>query len=120
MVIIGGGVVKIFIDRAFRGIDEGIKELNDDAKLVAKDLEEIWDFYNALHEEIIRLQLGSAPAAKLSDLKAEFLEKFQSIGSAESNFNLLLASINSLTSKFEKLEEKTLRYITKHRTENDE
>ena len=120
MVIIGGGVVKIFIDRAFRGIDESIKELNEDAKTMAKDQEEIWDFYNAMHEEIIRLQLRSAEASKLADLRTELLEKCQSIGSAESNFNLLLASINALTAKFERLEEKTLKYITKNRIDNDE
>jgi uncharacterized protein YoxC len=116
IVTIGGTIIKLFIDRAFRSIDEGLKEVSSSIKTLEKDQEELWDYANQVREDIIRLQSITSNTSKLSELKAEILEKFQTTTSAESDFNMLLSAINSLTAKFEKLEEKM---FSKGRSNND-
>lgn len=109
IVGIGGAVIKIFIDRAFKSIDESIKSLFDSQKTVNKEQEELWDYANEIHEDIIRLQAALRDTSKISDLRLEFLEKFQTNNAAESDFNRLLSLLDSLSSKFEKLEEKIFK-----------
>jgi len=119
IVVIGGGIIKLFIDRAFKSIDENIRDLLAKVKETDIDRNKLWEFANKLNADIIRLQVSSSDTSKVSDLKAEFLEKFQTASSAESDFDMLLASINSLASKFEKLEEKILPVLIKNRDVNE-
>lgn len=119
IVVVGGAIIKLFIDRAFKGVDENIKELKVSLDQVDADMDKIWEYLNKFHEDVIRLQVSSSDTSKVSDLKAEFLEKFQTIKVAESDFDMLLNAMNILTAKFEKLEEKSTKYFARLRDADD-
>ena len=96
MVVIGGAIVKVFIDRAFRSIDTTLKDMSTQN-------DEFYDKIQKLNEEIIRLQEVNKDQSKMHIMKMELMDRFVTKEHHMESFQILVSSITSLISKIDKI-----------------